>query len=291
MSTPVRFHYRAFCHEGKQVGIFVIDDGQERPIYLTKDYGKLERDKVYVRRGSSTDRSKPASPSEIARMGAGRPWDRADLLVEFAEVDRDDAIGARVEMECELCNVPERNDIPELRDPHDLPFGLRTPYRRSHNANYYRELALYEFKMRLYRKVRITVKNIGEAAAQNVRVELVVPAEVGLLPILEIPEKPQEETTLGARIPGIHSVRRYYPGEVDIDQNDDRYRIEVDCKDLQPGRQVWSDTFYVGAERSGDYPIQCHVFADNLPVPQQFTLTVKADVKHTTLTVEELCAE
>jgi hypothetical protein len=291
VNTPVRFHYRAFCHEGKQVGIFVIDDGQERPIHLTRNYGKLEKDKVYVRRGSSTDPSKPASPGEIARMGAGRPRDRADLLVEFAEVDRDDAIGARVEMECELCSVPERKDIPKLRDPHENPFGLRTDYLRSHNANYYRELAEYEFMTRLCRKVRITVKNIGEAAAQNVRVELVVPAGAGLLPILEIPEKPQEETTLAARMPGIYSVRRHLPGEVGIDRNDDRYRIEVDCKDLQPGRQIWSDTFYIGAGRSGDYPIQGHVFADNLSVPQQFTLTVTADVEQTTLTVEELCAE
>jgi hypothetical protein len=291
VNTPVRFHYRAFCHEGKQVGIFVVDDGQERPIHLTRNYGKLEKDKVYVRRGSSTDPSKPASPSEIARMGAGRPRDRAELLVEFAEVDRDDAIGSSVQMECELCSVPERKDIPKLRDPHEHPFGLRTDYLRSHNEDYYRELAEYEFMTRLCRKVRITVNNIGEVVANNVRVELVVPARIGLLPTLETPKKPETEETFGARIPGIRSLHRRDPGEVDIDRNNDRYRIEIDCKDLQPGRQVWSDTFYLGAGRSGDYPIQGRVLADNPPVPQPFTLTVTADVKHTTLTVKELCAK
>jgi hypothetical protein len=292
VNTPVRFHYRAFCYEGKQVGIFVVDDGQERPIHLTRNYGKLEKDKVYVRRGSSTDPGKPASPSEIARMGAGRPRDRAELLVEFAEVDRDDAIGARVHVQCEFCSVPERKDIPKLRDPHEHPFGLRTDFLRSHNANYYRELAEYELMTRLCRTVRITVKNIGEVAAKNVHLELVVPARSGLLPTVDIPEKPAKEETLEARIPrGIRSVHRRDPGVVDIDQNDDRYRIEIDCKDLQPGRQVWSDRLYIGAGRSGDYPLQGQVFADNLPVPQQFTLTVTADVEHTTLTLEELCAK
>jgi hypothetical protein len=54
---------------------------------------------------------------------------------------------------------------------------------------------------------------------------------------------------------------------------------------------VWSDTFYIGAGQSGDYPIQGYVFADNLPAPQEFTLTVTADAAHTTLTIAELCAK
>jgi hypothetical protein len=37
-----------------------------------------------------------------------------------------------------------------------------------------------------------------------------------------------------------------------------------------------------------EYPISGEIFADNLPVPQPFTLTVSADVKHTALTLDEL---
>jgi hypothetical protein len=290
VNAPVHFQYRAFSYQGKQVGIFLLDEGQQRPIYLKRNYGTLEKEKVYVRRGSSTNPQKPASLDEIARMGAGRPRDRAELLVEFAEVDRDDAIGARVHLQCEFCSVPERRDIPKLSDPQGNPFGIRMDYTRSHNANYYRELAEYEFLTRVCREVRITVKNIGEVAASNVRVELVVPTGIGLLPTSDIPHKPQKEEMLGDRaMRGIRSVhQRRDPGEVDIDQNEDRYRIEIDCKDLQPGRQVWSDTFYFGAGQSGHYPLHGHIFADNLPTPQQFTLTVTADVKHTTLTLEEL---
>ncbi len=293
VNAPVHFQYRAFSYQGKQVGLFVLDEGQQRPIYLKRNYGTLEKEKVYVRRGSSTNPQKPAPPDEIARMGAGRPRDRAELLVEFAEVDRDDAIGARVHLQCEFCSVPERKEIPKLSDPQENPFGIRMDYTRSHNANYYRELAEYEFLTRVCREVRITVKNIGEVAANNVRVELVVPTGIGLLPTLDIPHKPEKEEMLGDRaMRGIRSVhQRRDPGEVDIDQNEDRYRIEIDCKDLQPGRQVWSGTFYFGAGQSGDYPLQGHVFADNLPTPQQFTLTVTADVEHTTLTLEELRAK
>ena len=292
VNTPIHFQYRAFSYQGKQVGIFVFEEGQKRPVYLKRNYGTLEKEKVYVRRGSSTTPSKPASLDEIALMGAGRPRDRAELLVEFAHIDRDDAIGARVHMKCELCTVPERKDIPKIRDPHEHPFGIWTDFLRSHNANYYYELAEYEAMTRLCRPVRLTVKNIGEVAANNVRLELVVPIGVGLLPTEDLPEKPEKEEMAGARaMRGIRSLhQRRDPGEVDIDRNDDRFRIEIDCKDLQPGRRVWSDRFYIGAGQTGDYPMLGQVFADNLPTPQEFMLTVTADVEHTTLTIEELRA-
>jgi hypothetical protein len=288
VNTPVHFQYRAFSHQGKQVGIFVLDEGQQRPIYLKRNYGKLEKEKVYVRRGSSTSPTKPASLDEIARMGAGRPRDRAELLVEFAEVDRDDAIGARSRIECEYCKVPEGKDIPTLRDPRDGAFGIHIDPMTTHNANYYRQLAEYEVLTRLCRKVRITVKNIGEAPATNVRVELVVPMGMGILPRGNLPNKPRRTEMIGERIPYFRSMHRRDPGEVEIDDNTDRFRIVIDCKDLQPGRRVWSDKFYIGAAPTGDYPINGEVLADNLPAPQPFTLTIVATVDETTLSLKEL---
>jgi hypothetical protein len=175
----------------------------------------------------------------------------------------------------------------ELRG-HQDPFGIYIDPLRTHNADYYRELAEYEFLTRLCREVRITVKNIGEAPATNVRIELVVPMGIGVLPILDLPNKPQREEIMGSRIPRLRSVHRRDPGEVDIDQNADRFRIEIDCKDLQPGRRVWSDKFHIGVAQTGEHPINGEVLADNLPIPQPFTLTVSAEVKHTALTLDEL---
>src|ERR1035438_7835922 len=251
VNTPVRFQYRAFIYEGKNVGIFVIDDRQQRPIHLKRNYGKLKKDEVYIRYGSSTE-PRPAAPSEIAQMGKDRPRDRAELLVEFAEVDCDDAIGARVQLQCEFCSLPEVKDIPKLAGPYQGPFGIGTDFLRQHNANYYYERAEYEFMTRLCRPVRLAVRNIGEAAAKNVRVELVIPMGIGLLTVEDLPHKPKKEEMPGERaMRGIRSVhQRRNPGEVDIDRNGDRFRIQIDCKDLQPGRRVWSDRFYIGAART-----------------------------------------
>jgi hypothetical protein len=225
-------------------------------------------------------------------MGKDKPRDRAELLVEFAHVHRDDAIGATVRMKCEFCRVPAPKDIPNLADPYQGPFGIRTDFLHQHNTNYFHELAEYEFLTRLCQPVRLTVKNIGEVAANNVRLELVVRMGVGLLPLEDLPPKPEKEEMPAARaMRGIRPVHRREPGEVGINRNDERFRIEIDCKELQPGRRVWSDTFYIGAGPTDDYPIKGHVFADNLPTPQEFTLTVTAEVEQTELAVKELCAK
>jgi hypothetical protein len=64
-NRPVTFSYTAYPFEGKQVGVITIPQ-QDRPIYLTKNYGKLTKHVVYYRLGTTMA---IASPDEIARMG------------------------------------------------------------------------------------------------------------------------------------------------------------------------------------------------------------------------------
>jgi hypothetical protein len=78
------------------------------------------------------------------------------------------------------------------------------------------------------------------------------------------------------------------PGKVIINENTERFQVEIDCGDLQPGRQVWSDSFYIGKEVSGDLSLGGLVFADNLPQPKDFTLTASVTVAKTAITVDEL---
>jgi hypothetical protein len=65
-NRKIDFRYEAVPVDGITIGVIHVPL-QERPSYLTTDYGKLKRDTVYLRRGSSTDIAKP---DEIARMGS-----------------------------------------------------------------------------------------------------------------------------------------------------------------------------------------------------------------------------
>lgn len=295
-NQPVRFHYEAFGFEGKQVGIISIDE-QTRPIYLKRDYGRLVGEKVYVRRGSSTDPTKPASLEEIAQMRVGSGQPAAELLVEFAHVERDHAVGTNISWAAEYCEIPAWEMIPDLPHPRKShPFGIDLSVIQFDrpNVNFFRELASFEFVRRLFRPIRLVVKNVGHVAANNVRAEMTVPINIGVevMDASNLPDPPTRRIPLlgNSVLKGVKSTFRRDPGEVDIAKNDQRFRVEIDCGDLQPGRRVWSEVFYIGKRASGDFPLCGFIYADNLPQPKDFALTVSVTVTKTAMTVDKLCS-
>ena len=94
-NRPVRFGYEAFGFEGKQIGIIRVEQ-QPRPFYLKRDFGKLKKNEVYVRRGSSTDATKPATIDEIAQMGHGSEVVLVDLKGLDLEIDYNRRLAAHL---------------------------------------------------------------------------------------------------------------------------------------------------------------------------------------------------
>lgn len=68
-NRPAGFSYFPFRSDGKSIGVFSIPI-QRRPVYLLVNSGKVTRNTVYVRDGSST---REATPDEIADMGRTNP--------------------------------------------------------------------------------------------------------------------------------------------------------------------------------------------------------------------------
>jgi hypothetical protein len=296
-NRPVRFHYEAFGFEGKRAGIIRIEE-QPRPLYLKKDYGKLKQNEVYVRRGSSTDRTKPASLDEIALMGSGSGQQSAELVVEFASIERDDFLGTHNSWAAEYCKMPPLDSIPDFTSNRQRLttnlWALKFDPMYRINEDFFRELANYVFATRLFRPVRLVVKNVGKVAARSVRAELTIPTNAGVMikDSLDHPEPPKyrADPYNSAAVKNIRPAFRRSPGEVDIDENNDRFRIAIDCGDLQPGRPLWSEVFYLGNLASGDLSLAGQVFAENLPEPKDFALTVSVNILVTHFTVSDLQA-
>ena len=284
----VLFHYEAFTFEDKHVGIIRIEQ-QPRPFYLKRDYGKLKRNQVYVRRGSSTDWSQPASLEEVARMGQTAEPESAELVVEFADPDSDSTLGRAVSWDAEFCEMPPSDSIPDLKVPRqthpvlgiDLSASFVDPFNRP-NPDYFRELAKYHFVRRLFRLMRLVVTNTGRVAARNVQCELAIAANIGVWVIdsSNWPDAPKRRSSIQnlPALKGIKPAFRQTPGDVTIDENDERSRIEIECGDLQPGRRVWSDMFCLGKAESGEIELLGHIYAENLPEPKDFSLTISAKV-------------
>lgn len=303
-NRPIQFRYDISEIDGKQVGIIRVEI-QRRPVFLKRDYGKLKKGEVYVRRGSSTDPNKPADPDEIAMMGAGPGigLKEASLSVGFAALEQEQHLGEQIEWSAEFCEMPEQKKIPKLGErPNqiDLPGGrsFQIPNLSSldiHNRlnpQFYRQLAVYEFVHRLYRKVRLVVCNTGDGPANEVRLEIVIPTDAGMVVVdsSDIPSRPKRSVSAFGLDPNLYKVRRPHreAGDVEIDKNDHHMKIEIECGNLQPGRKVWSETFWVGIGQSGVAHLSGHLFAANLPVPQAFGLTINANVSQTTISVKQL---
>lgn len=62
---PIDFIYKEVLLENKNIAVIEIPT-QKRPVFLRKNYGKLKKNVVYIRRGSSTAE---ATPDEIIEMG------------------------------------------------------------------------------------------------------------------------------------------------------------------------------------------------------------------------------
>lgn len=286
-SHPVRFQYEAFCFEGKQIGIISIEE-QIRPIYLKRDYGKLKKNAVYVRRGSSTDPTKPALPDEIATMRLGVSHEEALLSVQFCNVKAGMPIGFSLDWESEYCEMPSKYLIPDL--PSSRNDFLQSNILDQTNSNFYRELADFECIRRLCQPVRLAVKNTGKVAAKNVRIELTVPnqSEVVVLEEADLPPRPSKKRFDNTAIlKGIRSIHKN-PGDISIETTSEKVIVKIDFGDLQPGRCICSETFYIGSKISQEILLSIFAYADNLSIPTESTLTVSVSSKKKSIAFEQL---
>jgi len=305
LNRPIRFHYEAFGLEGKQVGIIRIEE-QTRPHYLKRDFGKLKKGEVYVRRGSSTDPTKPADPDEIVSMGSeyAAHAKETSIQVEFAELDREQLLGTQIEWPAELCQMPDRKDIPTLKDkPASIGFpGGRTFHIHNYssiglserlNSRYYHDLVDYIFFQKLFKKVRLAVINRSEVLATDVRLEFTIinGQGYGIIGGSDVPALPKRNESIYS-MPSMKPVKfrfAYRPaGDVVIDKHEDQIKVEIECGSLQPGRKIWTDAFYMGIGHSGEIELVGNIFAANLSQPKEFKLSINATITESSLSVEDL---
>lgn len=264
VNQPITFAYRSCELEGRQIGVLHVPV-QDRPRFVTKPYGKLQPNTVYVRRGSATE---VARPDEISRMGADRAENTVEvpvLTVTLANYGARETIAQPLQIESLVLRFPERSDIP---DYHDGPGTEELSRRMGHptNRDYWRDLAWYTSSRSAFRVFNIAVQNHSAVAAHDVRVELAVPnALATLLDESEYPQKPRKVRTAGPSgkvipLPTEPRVRVEYLEKVNV--------LHVIVPKVQPRATVWlSDSLYIAGYRNGEIALEGTIGADNMPTP------------------------
>lgn len=71
-----QFLYQSFTYQNKSFGVIEIPVGNRCPYKITKDYGILKKNAVYIRRGSSTDEARPNEIEEMYREKYSKDTER-----------------------------------------------------------------------------------------------------------------------------------------------------------------------------------------------------------------------
>jgi len=284
---PVHFSYYQAAIDNRDIGIIHIPP-QERPVYLVKDYGKLVKQKVYVRRSSSTD---IAASAEIVRMGQAfvEGLDSMPLIeLQLFDFERLTPLGNSLEIETVNLTVPGDSEIPDYGVAR-FPLGPNMYFTMpscDKNRNYYRDTALYMKTTLETHRVDFTVYNAGNIVAKDVRIELVVPDPDGNLifrDAADMPNEPSADFLLS------HVAQPAFNLDVNVQTVSEVHRVTLEFGKIQPkaSAQTYSGLF-IGSRCPQIIELKARIFADNLPAPRETALTLQVKPCEDSLSVQKL---
>lgn len=253
LNAKLEFRYEEGLLGDRQIAVISIPK-QRRPLYLKRDYGRLKKNTVYVRRGSATG---IAEPDEIAHMGTTRG--EVTAVLEFQTPDNEPLPNA---FERQFIDFPAR--LPSLE--RDRNVFLATTLML--NKDYYREGAEYHSSWNRAVEVRLVLTNQSEFSLGDAHLEVIVrcPARetVSLLRADEMPDVPSSTY--------FPAVNAHLDPAGQIVKVDDRGKVpvaHVSLGTIRPGQTVRAEEdIAILPSGPGTYCIEVRILANEIPVPQ-----------------------
>lgn len=215
----------------------------------------------------------------------------------FASVDDDSDHGTPYILKSQLCELPDRQDIPDYSVPpagyyvagRFIPSFAATDAFSRPNRDYYRELAASLSFYASHRRIRIRVTNNSDVVATDVTTVFTLANDhvLSLANTGDIPREPAKKWNMHSRIP-IASNFHARPGAVELERHDSGFRLEFSFQSIQPGRSLWSTPFWISAKQSGSTCLEGTLFAANLSSPQEIRLEIASEVSIRQMSVENI---
>lgn len=284
---PIDFNYGTLLIDSVKIGVIRIPI-QSRPYYLEKDYGKLKRHVVYIRRGSSTDE---ANPEEIHNMGKAEVQDAQEspkIDFSFSNLKERIILGASTSIEAVVLDIPPLKNIPDYEEEEAYgPFGMRlSSISPNHaRADYYRDLVRYYYVKKKSEKLSFCLVNNSTFTVSDIRVEIVIDKQGNAFTFFDedaFPEFPRSHYDALANMrPISEQLARNSKPSIVIQDLGDKFRIEVPFEKAQPRQTVFSDEcIFLVSNESYDFVANVTIYADNIPLPLETSLAVRGIVTH-----------
>jgi len=308
-NRPPKFRYEPFTYGGKEFGIIIIEKQQDRPIYLTKNFGRLIAKEVYIRRDSSTDIAKP---DEIAKMGEYSLAVETPILniqlknKENGTIIEKDAFlkstlltfknqPTKSESSTEMTTTKEgQNQVSSLNQTDKaLTEKIKVSTEAlnksleeiKYDPDYPEKLKNYLWFKKICTPISFVVQNMGASTAYDVKTEVriikklvedLLQVKVFLHYALIKPPSKNRFDFVGLTQPILNKDAKR---DIISKGTEDEYVFEIKFGKIQPKDTLESKGFlYIGAFTPLEFEMHTKTFADNLPNPIEKTFNFKIEV-------------
>lgn len=273
---PVVFSYSVFPYKGKEVGVIKIPASQKRPIYLKNDFGKLNKNTVYFRKGSSTAE---ATPDEIYDMGIKESKIHDSSQINFRLFDFHS--NGKEESSITVISQPFSSQLSENRINNTFRsffiYGVLFFWDNNKNKNFASEVIQYTVNDALLSPIGFQLKNTSQILVERVSFKGSIAKEDGLLICSSLPEIPDRFIRSEVADNDSYDAACTY---VEVIENQNNFEVNIDFKNIRPGETVKTDLpIYVGSDISTIITIEGDLYGDNFSkaLPYTFEVIIKAE--------------
>lgn len=280
------FSYQCCSILGASIGIIEIPV-QERPRYLTKTYGIIQKDVVYLRRGSSTA---VARPDEVAQMGQPKgiwgPTTSPNLILDWSDVDSHGIIGSSCILQS-LVLEPRLPDRFLQRQP--ILSAAMNPMLK--DAHYINEVIDYVAEHSLFGPLGLRIHNDSEVTGRRIRFVGTIAKSDGIEVRDKLADRPKLYWDISG--PALGNLGFLRPGHVDrspdVREHCDKWELSVEFGDIRPRETLWSDgCFFVGSTSSRGVSLEGELLGDNIRHPISCALEIAFEVERRAMVVDDV---
>lgn len=290
-NRKIIFLYEEYELEDKNIGIIRIPK-QERPFFAIKDFGKVKKNTVYHRSGSSTVE---ANPQEIYEMHKNDNQKIPTLDLQFVNINSHEKLGKEIKISI-ICFAEPKIELPDYIEYKD--FGRGVEKNPLCNINYLRELEHYVRSDFLLKPIQLSVFNSSNYHAENVDLAIKIkPDNFNNIVIKELKDVPKKTPPASFCIPEklddieerLKFLEKSQQKRIYIEGFDSSYNLSMRIGYIPPQSQSYTEIFYIGSKETAKIELQAKIYAHNLPNPKEFNLAINFNVEQRpSLTIKNL---
>ena len=253
------------------------------------DYGKVRKEAVYLRRGSSTATAKP---DEIARMGTADVDWVGQPSVELYLVDRSTGanLGDHVSIDHGTWyNIPISEEIPDYRPHSGFRMGnVEFMTNDLHvNVNFLREVAVY-LHAEAYFPVSLEVRNTAGTVIRDVILEIKLNDPEGRYELLTSQNRPHKPSS--SMLEFAHNFRSIFEkDDVFVGKEGETWKVKCIFGKIQPGATLrLQDDLLISCRDAKDTEIIGMIYADNISNPIPIRINLSFQIGSQSLTIEDI---